>query len=180
MKKCWFTFLRFEWATLWLSCFLNLYTSCEFYCYFCLRICMRCLRIEEQNIELQQKATDNLVSTTTMMYFPTNCSRGSSIMNRGRGRFSNRGTFNNFLGKGCFPRTSQGSFSSDRGAPSRSFCQIFNKSGHNALDCYHPMDYTYQGRHPIPTESNFVFKKSIHCKKLIKKEKNTFQNFKLH
>jgi len=27
-------------------------------------------------------------------------------------------------------------------------CQICGKSNHNALDCYHIMDYTFQGRHP--------------------------------
>jgi len=27
-------------------------------------------------------------------------------------------------------------------------CQICGKYNHTALDCYHRMDYTYQGRHP--------------------------------
>jgi hypothetical protein len=30
----------------------------------------------------------------------------------------------------------------------RSPCQICGKSNHQALDCYHRMDYSYQGRHP--------------------------------
>ena len=34
---------------------------------------------------------------------------------------------------------------------SRSPCQICGKSNHQALDCYHRMDYSYQGRHP-PTQ----------------------------
>lgn len=29
-------------------------------------------------------------------------------------------------------------------------CQICGKSGHQALDCFHRMDYSYQGRHPPP------------------------------
>jgi hypothetical protein len=29
-------------------------------------------------------------------------------------------------------------------------CQICGKNNHSALDCYHRMDYTYQGRHPPP------------------------------
>jgi hypothetical protein len=29
-------------------------------------------------------------------------------------------------------------------------CQICGKNNHSALDCYHIMDYTYQGRHPPP------------------------------
>jgi hypothetical protein len=35
--------------------------------------------------------------------------------------------------------------------PPRPACQICGKHGHNALNCYHRMDYTYQGRHP-PTK----------------------------
>ena len=34
------------------------------------------------------------------------------------------------------------------GQSSRPICQICSKSGHSALDCYHRMDFTYQGRHP--------------------------------
>ena len=30
-------------------------------------------------------------------------------------------------------------------------CQICGKTNHQALDCYHRMDYSYQGRHP-PTQ----------------------------
>ena len=30
-------------------------------------------------------------------------------------------------------------------------CQICNKLGHTAIDCYHRMDYAYQGKHP-PTK----------------------------
>lgn len=32
--------------------------------------------------------------------------------------------------------------------PNASPCQICGKSNHWALDCYHRMDYSYQGRHP--------------------------------
>uniref|UniRef100_A0A2N9HV06 Reverse transcriptase Ty1/copia-type domain-containing protein n=1 Tax=Fagus sylvatica TaxID=28930 RepID=A0A2N9HV06_FAGSY len=31
---------------------------------------------------------------------------------------------------------------------SRPQCQIYGKLGHQALDCYHRMDFAYQGRHP--------------------------------
>ena len=27
-------------------------------------------------------------------------------------------------------------------------CQICGKLGHLAMDCYHRMDYAYQGKHP--------------------------------
>ncbi|KAJ0038173.1 hypothetical protein Pint_23362 [Pistacia integerrima] len=35
--------------------------------------------------------------------------------------------------------------------PSNKFppCQIYGKPNHQALDCYHRMDFTYQGRHPL-------------------------------
>ena len=33
----------------------------------------------------------------------------------------------------------------------RSMCQICNKLGHTTIDCYHRMDYAYQGKHP-PTK----------------------------
>ena len=34
------------------------------------------------------------------------------------------------------------------GQSSKPICQICGKSGHLALNCYHRMDFTYQGRHP--------------------------------
>jgi hypothetical protein len=33
-------------------------------------------------------------------------------------------------------------------APPRVPCQICGKTSHQALDCFHRMDYAYQGRHP--------------------------------
>jgi transposase InsO family protein len=54
------------------------------------------------------------------------------------------------------PRTPFSSRSSPSGAPQSNFatpraaCQICGKSSHQALDCFHRMDYTYQGRHPPP------------------------------
>lgn len=32
--------------------------------------------------------------------------------------------------------------------PPRESCQICKRNGHSALDCYHRMDFVYQGRHP--------------------------------
>jgi transposase InsO family protein len=34
--------------------------------------------------------------------------------------------------------------------PPRAPCQICGKTSHSALDCFHRMDYAYQGRHPPP------------------------------
>jgi hypothetical protein len=33
-------------------------------------------------------------------------------------------------------------------SPNRPPCQICGKNSHQALDCYHRMDFAYQGRHP--------------------------------
>jgi hypothetical protein len=34
--------------------------------------------------------------------------------------------------------------------PPRPPCQICGKTSHQALDCFHRMDFSYQGRHPPP------------------------------
>jgi hypothetical protein len=53
------------------------------------------------------------------------------------------------------PSTSSGNFSRNENQPlstvfnkNRTLCQICNKPNHQALDCYHRMDFSYQGRHP--------------------------------
>lgn len=70
-------------------------------------------------------------------------SRGQSgYSDRGRGRNSNRG-------RGSFSQTQQNFSQSQQNIQSsRPSCQICSRSGHSALDCYHRIDYSYQGRHP--------------------------------
>jgi hypothetical protein len=51
------------------------------------------------------------------------------------------------------PPTSTPRYKSNQPSPgpftsTRPSCQICGKSNHQALDCYHRMDYSYQGRHP--------------------------------
>ena len=63
--------------------------------------------------------------------------------------FNNRGGKSNFRGGGRGPKNNN----RGRGNPIQSSnpkpcCQICNRTGHTALDCYHRMDYSYQGRHP--------------------------------
>ena len=76
----------------------------------------------------------------------------SNHNNRGRGRGNNvRGQ-----GRGPGPFSSQfNHFSPQPQGPNaraeRPICQICGKAGHLAIDCYHRMDYAYQGRHP-PTK----------------------------
>lgn len=37
----------------------------------------------------------------------------------------------------------------DYSSPNKVICQICQQFGHNALDCYHHMNYAFQGRHPL-------------------------------
>ena len=70
----------------------------------------------------------------------------------GGGSYSNPNQFQNF-NSGFSPRpqtynqTKQSS-NKNPGQSSRPICQICGKNGHSALDCYHRMDFRYQGRHP--------------------------------
>ena len=80
--------------------------------------------------------------------------------NRGRGR----GNFNHRGGTGGRGSNSQSSFSPSQFSPFNQFqqfpssssgakserlmCQICGKARHIAIDCYHRMDYAYQGKHP--------------------------------
>ena len=77
---------------------------------------------------------------------------------RGRGNFNNRG------GRGGRGSNSQYYFSPSQFSPFNQFqqfpsssggaklerpiCQICGKAGHLAIDCYHRMDYAYQGKYP--------------------------------
>ena len=72
----------------------------------------------------------------------------------GGGNYSNFGgsQFQNFnLGNQSFPSQfqsfNQAKSSNNQGQSSRPICQICGKSGHSALDCYHRIDFAYQGRH---------------------------------
>lgn len=42
----------------------------------------------------------------------------------------------------------------------RASCRIYGKSSHQALDCYHCMDYTFQGRHPPPQLAAMIAQKN--------------------
>lgn len=56
-------------------------------------------------------------------------------------------------------RSSTGS-SSTHGPP-RLSCQICNKVGHSTVDCYHRMDFAYQGRHPPAQLTAMVASQSL-------------------
>jgi hypothetical protein len=48
------------------------------------------------------------------------------------------------------PQPSSGQTATFNSAPLRVPCQICGRLSHQALDCYHRMDYSFQGRHPPP------------------------------
>ena len=80
--------------------------------------------------------------------------RGRNNSNRGRGG----GRFNNNNGGASHQNfspqqqsNSQFGNLSYRTDSTRPMCQICGKSGHLALDCYHRMDFAYQGKNP-PTK----------------------------
>jgi hypothetical protein len=49
------------------------------------------------------------------------------------------------------PHPNNVSFFSGSNLDNRTSCQICGKTSHQALDCFHMMDYSYHGRHP-PTQ----------------------------
>uniref|UniRef100_A0A2N9HPA0 Integrase catalytic domain-containing protein n=1 Tax=Fagus sylvatica TaxID=28930 RepID=A0A2N9HPA0_FAGSY len=87
-----------------------------------------------------------------------NRGRGRNSFNRGRGRNfhnnSGRGGYNNAGNNSSGNAGSPGGFNNHyNSSPTQSYnqrpaCQICGKNGHAALDCYHRMDYSYQGKQP--------------------------------
>ena len=73
---------------------------------------------------------------------------------RGRGNFNNRGDKGRRGSSGQSPQFSpfnhfqQGQSSFGGVKLDRPICQICGKVGHLAVDCYHRVDYAYQGKHP--------------------------------
>lgn len=64
-------------------------------------------------------------------------------------KYNNRGSQSNFRGRGRGPKPNyKGRGSPTQHSNTKPCCQICNRTGHTALDCYHRMDYSFQGRHP--------------------------------
>uniref|UniRef100_A0A2N9HLD4 Integrase catalytic domain-containing protein n=1 Tax=Fagus sylvatica TaxID=28930 RepID=A0A2N9HLD4_FAGSY len=94
---------------------------------------------------------------------PNNGFNGGQGYNRGRGRNSfNRGrggrSFNSYppqhqtqLPQSSNPTSQPSSQPGSQGKSERPTCQICWKIGHYAIDCYHRMDFAYQGKNP-PTK----------------------------
>jgi hypothetical protein len=118
---------------------------------------------KESSLELPHMAMTatgmrmNLPTTNTPLpLFNTSWNRGRggggrNFNNRGRGRNSNGSS------RGGYQNTTQGFnqfFSSptpqnsSNGYSQRPLCQICGKQGHVALDCFHRMNFAYQGKQP--------------------------------
>uniref|UniRef100_A0A2N9H8F5 Integrase catalytic domain-containing protein n=1 Tax=Fagus sylvatica TaxID=28930 RepID=A0A2N9H8F5_FAGSY len=72
-----------------------------------------------------------------------------SNQNRGRGRNNNqRGRGGRFSSNNQYPHSNAFTQGNAQFSNNQPMCQICGKIGHQALDCYHRMDFAYQGRHP--------------------------------
>uniref|UniRef100_A0A2N9G1P2 Integrase catalytic domain-containing protein n=1 Tax=Fagus sylvatica TaxID=28930 RepID=A0A2N9G1P2_FAGSY len=74
--------------------------------------------------------------------------RSQNYRGRGRGNYGNsRGGFQQFH-QNLQPNSQAFPQNSSTSQNSRPTCQICGKPGHVALDCFHRMNFAYQGRHP--------------------------------
>ena len=108
-----------------------------------------------EGMEIKDSTFAMAVNTAPRFNNLGGCNTYNQSHNRGRGRN------NNGRGKGRGPSSnhfnhqfSPSQFSQPQGSNTRlerPIYQICGKTGHLALDCYHRMDYAYQGKHP-PTK----------------------------
>lgn len=111
------------------------------------------LLCEELSIASTQSASIDYAATAFVSSKSGGTGRLDSSTESGNGRGNGRSNNNNRGGRnrgrhynnkgGCgSPR------SSSQASYNRPCCQICNKTGHTALDCYHRMGYSYQGKNP--------------------------------
>lgn len=79
--------------------------------------------------------------------------RYNNFKGRGGRNFNNRGGFTPNPTAQQFSQYNSPSFQSS----SRPTCQICYKMGHTAIDCYHRMDFAFQGKHPPPKLAAMAF-----------------------
>uniref|UniRef100_A0A2N9EV01 Integrase catalytic domain-containing protein n=1 Tax=Fagus sylvatica TaxID=28930 RepID=A0A2N9EV01_FAGSY len=115
------------------------------------------LQTEEQSI---QETSDPFSNSALAMFVshnkPTNGYNANHGYNnnRGRGRNSFRGRGGRAPGSNSQsfsspqPQQPQSSQFASSGRSERPTCQICWKQGHYAIDCYHRMDFAYQGKNP--------------------------------
>lgn len=114
---------------------------------------------EETALDKQHKRDEIFSSPTALLArnfqprnqsFNQNFSRGRSVYSGGGRSFSYRGRGNTGRGKFFNNQTFTPSKSSlDSGILATPLpCQICNRQGHSAIDCFNRMNYSFQGRHP--------------------------------
>jgi hypothetical protein len=123
------------------------------------------LQTEEQSMAVASESFSNsaLAMFVSNNHKPNNSFNVGQGYNRGRGRNSfNRGrggrSFNSYppqhqtqLSQSSNPTSQPSSQPGFQGKYERPTCQICWKIGHYAVDCYHRMDFAYQGKNP-PTK----------------------------
>ena len=117
------------------------------------------LNVEEESLNEGSDVKDTIFAMAATAPPKPNNNGFNPSSNRGRGR----GNYNNRGGRGGTSSSHQSSQfnqfnqfhqpqpNSNGVRSERPICQICWKVGHSALDCYHRMDYAYQGKHP-PTK----------------------------
>ena len=118
------------------------------------------MNAEEESLNEGLEVKDTIFAMAALTNQKPHGSGYNQPSNRGRGR----GKFNHRSGRGGRGSNSQSSFSPSQFSPFNQFqqfpsgssgakserlmCQICGKARHIAIDCYHRMDYAYQGKHP--------------------------------
>ena len=111
------------------------------------------LNAEEESLNEGLEIKDSTFAMAVNTAPRSNNSGGFSNYNQSNNRGRGRGNNNRGRGRGSSPNQFS-QYSPNQGSGPRAkrpICQICGKAGHIAIDCYHRMDYAYQGKHP-PTK----------------------------
>uniref|UniRef100_A0A2N9F2E7 Integrase catalytic domain-containing protein n=1 Tax=Fagus sylvatica TaxID=28930 RepID=A0A2N9F2E7_FAGSY len=132
------------------------------------------LQTEEQSLN---ETSDSLSNSALAMFVsqnkPSNGFNGNQSYHRGRGRNNytrgRGGRSSNFNHNSNFtpshppqPQQSQVSQFTSQGRTERPTCQICWKIGHYAIDCYHRMDFAYQGKNPTTKLAAMASASNLH------------------
>ena len=123
------------------------------------------LNAEEESLNEGLDGKDSIFALAALTNKKFNGNGYNHNLNRGRcrGNFNNRGGRGGRGSSGQSPQFSpfnhfqQGQSSSAGAKSERPICQIYGKVSHLAVDCYHRMDYAYQGKHPSTKLATMAF-----------------------
>uniref|UniRef100_A0A2N9GK89 Reverse transcriptase Ty1/copia-type domain-containing protein n=1 Tax=Fagus sylvatica TaxID=28930 RepID=A0A2N9GK89_FAGSY len=119
------------------------------------------------------RTRDGVLSLEKLSNKPSNGFNGNQSYHRGRGRNNytrgRGGRSSNFNHNSNFtpshppqPQQSQVSQFTSQGRTERPTCQICWKIGHYAIDCYHRMDFAYQGKNPTTKLAAMASASNLH------------------